>query len=238
MTRNDKTAAMISGRVIGVGGDGLGSSTRLFADNIGSYYKVLSFSGYDPMISAEKLRLIRLSHVSIVRDPNYYLANRNMLDAYGVETYLGTHTEKFSFLGLPEFERIGSVDDVQIYRNRDADPVAFIAGSKQPLSYHVAGNSVVVDVDDCADGREIVVGFLHDRGWKARADGHETGLTSDGNRRLVAKVEPHTHILELTYSDPLLMQGIALSLAFGVLILCGRLVARWRWPGQTKLETS
>jgi hypothetical protein len=229
-TRNDKTAAMISGRLVSLGGNGIGSSTRLFADNIGSYYDVLSFSGYDPMISAEKLSLIRLPHVSIILDPGFYRANRPVLNAYGVQTYLGAHTEKYDFLGSPEFERVGYVDDVQIYRNRDADPIFFVSGSKESLPYHLGGNSVIVDAGDCADSREVVVGFLYDEGWKAWADGREISLTRDSYKRIVATLQPNTHSLTLTYCDPFFRYGVGLSLALSVLILGGYYgVARRRY---------
>ena len=179
---------------------------------LASYYSVLSFDIYDPLVESKPLvkEAVRRMHV----DP------KNAAYAYGIPwvvidrvlekplPHVLNHEQMVVFGHVrgelvQASERVLLLPEVEIRRLPSACPLAFPEGRPEvSLPIELGSAGVTVDVSGLKEGGPVVVNFLAWPDMIALADGCRVSMEGDSWGRVRAVTPAGAHRLEVRYAPP------------------------------------
>jgi hypothetical protein len=102
------------------------------------------------------------------------------------------------------------------------------SGPRLPVATQVSAQGTVHATTDAAHPSLLLVRNTYDKGWHATVDGHSAKVYPANGFLLGVQVPAGRHQIVLTYSDPLVYWGLAISLVAIVAILGVGGAVEWR----------
>lgn len=201
-------------RYVGVGQNTeVGIFTTLLVDNAGAYFHKLQFGGYDPLVSAEKKKLVFLDHlVPAIDGDERYNKLQERLDSYGVRQYvvLNKNITGAAFLYGDGFEPVYRTKEVTVFNKKGVAGVVTNQEDKE-LNYSILGNEIEVKPDE--NSQTVILRFMKENdNWRAYADGVRVPVMNDEFKRLTINLPRRTEVLTVKYHDLYMERGVWISL--------------------------
>jgi len=214
--------SQIDGRMIAVSFNPKeGMLSELLADNVGSYFHINTFAGYDPLVSVKKSKVVDLEHDHpvLMEDEDFYRMS-NTLSEYGVSNYLVDKDSYSSNSFLNDVRFIKKYEDNRflIFKDTKALPIVYDQSQKE-LQFKIKGNSLLVNLRDLPDTRNIAFNyFAEDENWNVYIDSKLQPFVKDDLNRIWVSIPGNSHIVELRYRDKGFYYGVW-GMLFGLIIL-------------------
>ncbi len=192
---------------------------RYLSHNFSTTFEIPHLGGYDPSVGLNQANFgLDLNFCNVYFEP-ITPEYRKLLNERCVRYFIlnTAFLNGKAALELKNIKVLLEDKDRAIVENEEADPMVLCQGATvQPGQLSYSGNSLFIPVPD--NTTRIGVSLSQTYGWNYRLDGGPWLKPDYAEDRLWCAIPPSSHLLEVTYFDPFLRQGIWLSLG-GLLVL-------------------